>query len=161
MTTPIYLVKLEEVEQVWIVVKDLIDKALVHSDGRMMSYDALQMILNREMQLWVGIKDKNIFSTFLTAIRHHPRHKTLHIVTYATVTGHDADFETMTDTFTRYGRDHGCVALEAWGRKGLTRKLPDWEHLYSVIFKPIEPEQPVKHKRRRRSKNTNNKGGSN
>lgn len=158
MTTPIYLVKLEDVEKVWFTVKDLIDKALIHSDGRMMSYDALQMILNKEMQLWVGVKDKAIFSTFLTTIRHHPRHTTLQIVTYATVTGHDADFDTCVDTFTRYGRDHGCIALEAWCRKGLVRKLPDWEHLYSVISKPIEPEQPVKRKRRRRSKNTNNKG---
>ncbi len=158
MTTPIYLVKLEDVEKVWFIVKDLIDKALEHSDGRMMSYDALQMILNKEMQLWIGIKDGTIFSAFLTTIRHHPRHTTLQIVTYATVTGHDADFKTMTDTFTRYGRDHGCVSLEAWGRKGLTRALPDWEHLYSVISKPIEPEQPVKRKRRRRKPKTQNTG---
>ena len=158
MTTPIYLVKLEDVEKVWFTVKDLIDKALEHSDGRMMSYDALQMILNREMQLWVGVKDKAIFSAFLTTIRHHPRHTTLQIVTYATVTGHDADFKTMTDTFTRYGRDHGCVSLEAWGRKGLTRALPDLEHLYAVISKPIEPEHPVKRKMRRRKPKTQNTG---
>ena len=64
----------------------------------------------------------------------------------------------MTDTITSYGRDHWCVSLEAWGRKGLTRALPDWEHLYSVISKPIEPEQPVKRKRRRRKPKTQNIG---
>ena len=46
-----------------------------------------------------------------------------------------------------FARNAECSHLEAWARKGLTRKL-NWEHEYSVISKQIKP----KRKRRRRPK---------
>jgi len=150
MTTPIYLVAKENIEMVWPVAKELVDKSLMHTDRRMESYDALRMILEDEMQLWVGFKDEELFSAFLTQVQHYPRHRTLQIVTYATTTGHGADFPTCIDTFMDFGRMNGCISLEAWCRKGLVRALPDWDHLYSVISKPIEPKKQRTKKQRRR-----------
>jgi hypothetical protein len=156
-TTPIYLVSLEHIENVWPTVRSLIESALEHADGRMNTYDALKGVLNREMQLWIGVKDGEIFSAFLTAVRHHPQYKTLHIITYATATGADADFDTMTDTFSKFGRSCGCTSLEAWCRKGLVRTLSNWDHLYSVISTPIDPveQKPRKRRRSRRNKQIN------
>ena len=137
MTTPIYLVKPEDIEDVWPEIKGLISKALMHTDSRMTTYDKLRIVLNRELSLWVGFEDGVIFSALLTRIDEYPQHNILQIVTYATASGRDADFSTIIDTFVEYGRINDCIAMEALCRKGLVKKLPDWKHLYSVISRPI------------------------
>ena len=41
-----------------------------------------------------------------------------------------------------FALSEGCVALEAWCRKGLARKL-DWDHEHSVVYKVLNRNKEV------------------
>lgn len=130
------------VQDIWPLARPLVEKALAHSEGQMLSADALRMILNNKQQLWVGFEEDILFTAVVTELINYPRHKILRIITFATQTGYGMDhwYDTIVDTLTMFGRSLGCNALEAWCRKGLARKL-DWEHNYTVINKPIKLEE--------------------
>ena len=44
----------------------LVEKALAHSEGQMLSTDALRMVLNNKQQLWVGFEEEELFTAVLT-----------------------------------------------------------------------------------------------
>tara|TARA_Y100001963_G_scaffold18941_1_gene23905 strand:- start:963 stop:1391 length:429 start_codon:yes stop_codon:yes gene_type:complete len=142
MTQKLHLVDTDMVQDIWPLARPLVEKALAHSEGQMLSADALRMILNNKQQLWVGFEEDILFTAVVTELINYPRHKILRIITFATQTGYGMDhwYDTIVDTLTMFGRSLGCNALEAWCRKGLARKL-DWEHNYTVIVKPIKLEE--------------------
>ncbi len=142
MTQTLHLVNPDMVQDIWPVARPLVEKALAHSEGQMLSSDALRMILNNKQQLWVGFEQESIFTAVVTEVINYPRHKILRIITFATQTGYGMDhwYDTIVNTLSAYGRTLKCTALEAWCRKGLARKL-DWEHNYTVIVKPIKLEE--------------------
>jgi len=139
MTQTLHLVEPDMIQDVWPIARPLVEKALDHSEGQMLSTDTLRMILNNKQQLWVGFEEEELFTAVVTEPIHYPRHKVLRIITFATQTGYGMDhwYDTIVDTLSRFGRAIDCNALEAWCRKGLARKL-DWEHNYTVIVKPIK-----------------------
>ena len=138
--SPFYLIKPDDVQDLWPEVRQLIEKALVHSEGAMTSTDTLKSILNEEYQLWVGFDRDDVASAAVSEIIPYPRHRILRVHTWATVTGHDFDiwYPQIIISLEKFAKLTECVALEAWCRKGLARKL-DWENEYSVIVKPIKP----------------------
>ena len=148
MTTQLALVKPEDIPDIWINVKPLINKALVHTEGNMSSYDALRLLLNERQQLWIGFEESSIACAGITEVIPYPRHKILRVITFSTKSGYDLDFwENHLGVVEKFGVDCGCTRLEAWTRKGLAEKLK-WEHEYAVISKPIKPRQQRKRRRR-------------
>ena len=142
MTPNLFLIKPDDIEDLWFGARPLIQKALNHAEGALSTTDVLRMILNGQMHLWVGFQDNKIFTAIVTEFINYPRHKICRIITTATQTGHDFDewYPTMFQNVEEFALSEGCVALEAWCRKGLARKL-DWEHNYTVINKPIKLEE--------------------
>ena len=142
MTQTLHLVDPDQVQDIWPLARPLVEKALAHSEGQMLSSDSLRMILNNRQQLWVGFEEGELFTAVLTEPISYPRHNVLRIITFATQTGYGMDhwYDTIVNTLSAYGRTLECTALEAWCRKGLARKL-DWEHNYTVINKPIKLEE--------------------
>ena len=153
MTTQLVLVNTEEIQFIWHKVIPLIDKALKYNYlGSMTTADALRLALDGQEQLWVGVENDELFLALLTEIVHYPQHSVLRIITFATNTGHDMDrWYHHLNSIEEFGRINKCIALEAWTRKGLAEKL-NWEHEYSVISKPIKPEQQQRKRRRRPKK---------
>ena len=144
------IVKPDDVPPIWNEVKPLIEKALSHEYlGAMTSTDALRLILNQRMQLWIGVEESNdLFLALLTEIVPYPRRTVLRIITFATITGHNMnDWYHYLSHIEAFGRANKCDALEAWTRKGLAEKL-NWEHEYAVITKNMRPQQPKKRRRR-------------
>ena len=144
MTTNFFLVKTDDIDNIWLGVKPLIQKALDHAEGALTTTDVLRLLLNDKQQLWIGIENNSIFSALVSEVINYPRHKILRIITYATITGHGMDewYESMLEPVEDFARSKGCSALEAWCRKGLTRKL-DWDHTYAVVYKRIKPKLEV------------------
>ena len=144
MTPNLFLIKPDDVEDLWFGARPLIQKALNHAEGALSTTDVLRMILNGQMHLWVGFQDNQIFTAIVTEIIHYPRHKICRIITTATETGHDLDewYPTMLKHVEEFALSEGCVALEAWCRKGLARKL-DWDHEHSVVYKVIKRNTEV------------------
>ena len=144
MTPNLFLIKPDDVEDLWFGARPLIQKALNHAEGALSTTDVLRMILNGQMHLWVGFQDNQIFTAIVTEIIHYPRHKICRIITTATETGHDLDewYPTMLKHVEEFALNEGCGALEAWCRKGLARKL-DWDHEHSVVYKVLKPNTEV------------------
>ena len=88
MTQTLHLVNPDMVQDIWPVARPLVEKALAHSEGQMLSSDALRMILNNKQQLWVGFEQESIFTAVVTEVINYPRHKILRIITFATQTGY-------------------------------------------------------------------------
>ena len=67
----------------------------------------------------------------VTEIIQYPRKKIVRVITVA---GKDMsmwyEFLPMLEG---YAVRNGCSSLEAWTRKGMTRKLKDWKHSYDII----------------------------
>ena len=142
------LVNTEDVPDIWFKVKPLVDSALEHSRDELNSYDILKMILNEKGHLWVGVEDKDIKSALVTTIINYPRKRILRIVVWAVE--RESDFDTWIKHLYKiedFARINECSHLEAWARKGLTRKL-DWNHDYTLISKLIKPKQQRKRRRR-------------
>ena len=144
MTPNIFLIKPDDIEDIWFGARRLIQIALNHAEGALSTTDVLRMILNGQMHLWVGFQDNKIFTAIVTEFINYPRHKICRIITTATQTGHDFDewYPTMFQNVEEFALSEGCVALEAWCRKGLARKL-DWDHEHSVVYKVLKPNTEV------------------
>ena len=131
------LVTPKDVPYVWVEVKPLIDKALKHTAGEMNSSDVLNLILNKNQVLWLGLEDEEIFCAGTTELIYYPKKTILRIVTFASKSGHHYElWKDFIDTLEDYAHLYKCSAIEAWVRKGLAKKLK-WDNEYSVITKQL------------------------
>ena len=140
MTNPnLLLVYPENIKHVWEEVDPLIEKALEHSAGGMDVTDALKLLLEEDLELWVGVDEdsEDILCALLTEIVAYPNKTVLRILTFATESGLDLDlWMECLPVLEAFAVHMKCDALEAWTRKGLAKKL-NWEHEYSIITKTI------------------------
>ena len=137
----VHLVTEDTIEDIWPIARDLVQKALVHSEGAMQTSDVLRCLLNEKFKLWVGFDADNparLATAVVTEVIPYPRHRILRIHTWATDTGYDFDvwYQPIVNQLEYYAKSIDCVALEAWCRKGLAKKLK-WYNEYSVVVKPI------------------------
>ena len=138
MSTPNLLqVNPKDVNLIWHEAKPLIDKALEHSNGELLSSDILKLIFEGRQALWIGINKKKLFCAGITEIITYPQKKVLRIITFSTKPGYHYDlWKDFIYILEDYGKHFKCSSIEAWARKGLARKLK-WDHEYSVITKNI------------------------
>ena len=126
-----------EIPYIWIDIKPLIDKALVHANGEMLTSDVLKLLLENKEHLFIGFDNDEILSALVGEIIHYPQKKVFRIITWSTKSGHDYEaWIDLFDTIEYFAKSKGCDSIEAWTRKGLARKLK-WDNEYSVITKNI------------------------
>ena len=126
-----------EIPYIWIDIKPLIDKALVHANGEMLSEDVLKLLLQNEEPVFIGYTNDEIQSALVGEIINYPRKKVFRIITWSTKSGHDYEaWIDLFDTIEYFAKSKGCDSIEAWTRKGLARKLK-FDNEYSVITKNI------------------------
>jgi len=130
------LVNCEDIELVWADVTPLVEKALLHAEGELISSDIRKHLDTGDLRLWVAMEDRDIIASMVTEIIQYPRKKIVRVITVA---GKDMsmwyDFLPMLEG---YAVRNGCSSLEAWTRKGMTRKLKDWKHSYDIITKDLK-----------------------
>jgi len=130
------LIEAENIDMVWDDVVPLIEKALRHAEGELIPEDIKKHLESENLRLWVALKDKNVIAAMVTEIIQYPRKRIVRVITLA---GKDMglwyDFLPMLEG---YAIRHGCSSLEAWTRKGMTRKLKDWKHSYDIITKDLK-----------------------
>ena len=126
-----------EVPFIWHKIRPLIDKALVYSNGEMLTADILSSLLNKELLLFIGTEDDEINSALIAELVNYPRKRVFRILTWSTKSGHD--FKLWIDLLNiieDFARSAGCTSLEAWVRKGLVKRLK-WDHERSVVTKKL------------------------
>ena len=130
------LVNSEDIELVWDEVIPLVEKALSHAEGELIQSDIRKHLDTGDLRLWVALQDRDIIASMVTEIIQYPRKKIVRVITVA---GKDMsmwyDFLPMLEG---YAVRNGCSSLEAWTRKGMTRKLKDWKHSYDIITKDLK-----------------------
>ena len=137
MSKSAYFIPPQDLPNVWHDVKPLINKALEHASGEIMSSDILELLLEQRQILLVGVDDKKLEMATVGEIVNYPKKRIFRVITLATKSGHDYEkWNEYIPLVEDFAKQHGCVALEAWTRKGLARKL-DWDNEYSVITKQI------------------------
>ena len=131
------LIEPSEIPYIWVDVKPLIDKALVHANGEMLTSDVLKLLLENKEHLFIGFDNDEILSALVGEIIHYPQKKVFRIITWSTKSGHDyEEWIDLFNTIEYFAKSKGCDSIEAWTRKGLARKLK-WDNEYSVITKNI------------------------
>lgn len=96
-----------------------IQSALDHAGDTHSVDDVEQMVAAGHAQFWPGPASLVITETIT-----HPQKKLLHFFLAAGVR-HELD--AMTPHLLDYGRSIGCHRATLVGRKGWTRRLPDWQ----------------------------------
>ena len=130
------LLEAEDIDLVWDEVYQLIEKALMYAEGELVPDDIKKHLDTGDLRLWVALSGKNVLASMVTEIIQYPRKKIVRVITLA---GKDMDlwydFLPMVEG---YAIRNGCSSLEAWTRRGMTRKLRDWRHSYDIITKDLK-----------------------
>jgi len=132
----IALVNPEDVTYVWDDVLPLLNKALRHSEGELEPEDLIKHLDKGDLRMWVAMQDNEMIACMVTEIISYPRKKIVRVITLA---GKDMDsWYDFLPMLEGYAVNNECSSLEAWTRKGMTRKLKDWKHAYDIITKDIK-----------------------
>ena len=134
----VVLIQPGDLEVVWDEVVPLIEAALKHSEGEVIPEDLIKPIKIGKMQLWVALSD-GVIAAMITEIVVYPRKRVLRVITIAGKDGYGMSrwygFLPLVEGF---ALNNNCSSLEAWTRKGMAKKLTDWEHKYMVITKDLK-----------------------
>jgi len=134
----VVLIQPGDLELVWDEVVPLIESALKYSEGEVIPEDLVKPIKIGKMQLWVAMSD-GVIAAMITEIVVYPRKRILRVITIAGKDGRGMSkwygFLPLVEGF---AISNNCSSLEAWTRKGMAKKLTDWEHKYMVITKDLK-----------------------
>ncbi len=114
----------------------LIRRALMAGEGSYNERDVLAQLLVGPWQLWAyGAPGEAPASICITDILQFPRQRKC-LVRY--IAGEWEHFEENLGQMETYARGQGCKVIEAYMRKGLTRKLPpDWTVRHVIMVKEL------------------------
>ena len=134
----VVLIQPGDLEVVWDEVVPLIDAALKYSEGELLSDDLVHPIKTGKMQLWVALSE-GVIAAMITEIITYPRKKVLRVITIAGKDGLGmSKWYGFLPLIEGFALSNNCSSLEAWTRKGMAKKLKDWEHKYMVITKDLK-----------------------
>ena len=135
----VVLVSDEDIDFIWEECEPLIDSALKHSEGELISSDVYEQLINGAMQLWVAMEYGETIAAMITQVISYPRKRVLRVITLGGKDGSGLDkWYMFLDMVEGFALRTACSALEAWTRKGMARKLKDWNHSYMVITKELK-----------------------
>ena len=134
----IVLISPDDLEVVWDEVVPLIDAALKYSEGEILPEDLVQPLKTGKMQLWVALSG-GVIAAMITEIVIYPRKRVLRVITIAGKDGRGmSKWYGFLPLIEGFALNNNCSSLEAWTRKGMAKKLKDWEHKYMVITKDLK-----------------------
>ena len=134
----VVLIQPGDLEVVWDEVVPLIDAALKYSEGELLSEDLVPPLETGKMQLWVALSE-GVVAAMITEIVVYPRKKVLRVITIAGKDGRGmSKWYGFLPLIEGFALNNNCSSLEAWTRKGMAKKLKDWEHKYMVITKDLK-----------------------
>ena len=135
----VVLIQPDDLEMLWDEVVPLIEAALKYSEGEVIPEDLIKPIKIGKMQLWTALSEGSVIASMITEIVVYPRKRVLRVITIAGKDGRGMSrwygFLPLVEGF---ALSNNCSSLEAWTRKGMAKKLTDWEHKYMVITKDLK-----------------------
>lgn len=111
-----------EIVNIWHLVEGPIRASADWSRGEFLPEDALKMLLERKMTLWLFARDKEIYLTVLTEVRDYPRKRSC-IIYAATGQKLGEVWRFALARFKQWMLDNGIDDVEATCRDAVARKL--------------------------------------
>ena len=110
----------------WPIVEGWVESALEHADDLYSKEYIFASLMNRDMQLWLILKDDKPIACCVSKVNVYPIAKT---ICAFIVAGSDSDswIDELTDTLSKFGKENGCSVIEAHGRMGWKKKLNGWK----------------------------------
>jgi len=132
----IILVAPDDIPHIWENVHPHLEAMEPHSEGELSPEDFYESLMNKEMQLWIAIEDKELLASMVTQIIPYPRKRVLRIIS---IGGEGMDqWIGYIPIVEDWALSMGCTALECWGRKGWLKILKDWKCSYHIITKDLK-----------------------
>lgn len=131
MTAVLVPVPPDKLAAAWPHVLPHIEKMARATRGKLSADDFRQRIAAGEFQLWVVLRDGNRLASVLTEIIQYPQRKVARIV--GCVGRHREEWVHLLAEVQDWARSQGCVAMEAFARKGWARVIPDF-HMTHIIL---------------------------
>lgn len=123
----------------WFSIDEMIESALVHSDGKILIDDIKRFIYEKKMQLWVIWDKANdcIAGTMITEFVKYPRKKILSIVILGGV--RFDEWKHVISDLSTFARQRNCSSIEFHGRPGWERKIDDlgFKKIHTVLSLPL------------------------
>lgn len=108
----------------------MLEDAVNSSNGRILLRDVYQFLKEKDLVLWVSLRDKKIEAIACTEIIQHARKKMCMV---RILTGKDyANWLHLEKGIAKWAESIGCAGMEAIARKGWAKKFTDYE--FSHIF---------------------------
>lgn len=127
------------VDRFWKYAEPYVKRALDHTSGEVSAANLKEYAQNGFVQLWLVSEGEKVVAAITTEIILYPQRKHLRIITLAGSNAPEwtADVDTIMDDWARVS---GCVAIEAFVRKGYVPVLSKYGYKFkhSVIVKEIE-----------------------
>jgi hypothetical protein len=111
-----------EIVSIWHLVEGPIRASADWSRGEFLPEDALKMLLERKMTLWLFTREKEIFLTLLTEVRDYPRRRSC-IIYAATGKKLGEVWRFALTRFRQWALDNSIDDVEAVCRDAVARKL--------------------------------------
>jgi len=126
------------IDKMWIYAEPYIKRALDHTSGELLHTDLKQSCKNRDAQLWLITQNDRVVAAVTTEIVNYPQRKHCRIITMGGSAAQEWA-EIVDKTIMAWAKEQGCIALEAFVRRGFVKKLENfgYQHKYSVVTKGI------------------------
>lgn len=133
------LVKVDDVDLVWPVVKPMLQRAIEYNQGDFDTNYVLSRLMDSTMQLFVGYDTKDIIYAAVTEILPYQKLRALRIVLMG---GKDIDSWVDTKIFERFALSQACERIEIVGRKGWIKKLKSrgYKQTHYIVTKEVTNE---------------------
>lgn len=124
------------VEGVWAQVEPFVAQCLSKAkEHRILAQDVYDMLLGRDLQLWIVEEDREICTIVITQILVYPRAKECHI--FMASGSYPEDWQDITDDLVRWGKQAGCTHVTAMARRGLIKRM-GWQERQTYIVRGVE-----------------------
>lgn len=123
----------DKIEVSWRFVEPFIARACKRTWGRYEAEDIKPLLLNRDAQLWVSLRDGVIEAAAVTEITVYPHLKVCRLfLCSGKRREHWLVFE---PTVEAWAKSQGCEGFEIIGRRGWARVLRHWQMANIILYK--------------------------
>ncbi len=130
------------IEHFWQFAEPYVKRALDHTNGEFSAIDFKKACIKKDMQLWLVSKGSRVVGAITTELICYPNRRHCRVATLAG-TEFKEWINLADDTIEKWSAEQGCNAVEAYVRKGFTKKLIEhgYKHKYSVMVKKINSRE--------------------
>lgn len=121
----LFEIGVNDLPKAWPMLAPLIEKACAHSGGDFTPKGVVDGMFEGRFQLQALVQGAEPLAVMVTSIERAPSGETILFVNLVGGRGME-DWTPFQPQLLEAARSYGCTRLRAIGRKGLTRKLPDW-----------------------------------